>query len=135
MVITITVNMKMSIKTSITIVIVIVNNNVYYYYHHGWRSHQLNFSRNIFILWQRSHGYKSCVSNTNTTAASSTMTFLFTKFRSLHFLPVKSSRKPSTLVIIIYVYSFGQLLVIYKKSPKMIRANLMQNLFHHLVEG
>ena len=34
--------------------------------------------RNIFILWQRSHGYKSCVSNTNTTAASSTMTFLFT---------------------------------------------------------
>ena len=25
--------------------------------------------RTIFILWHRSHGYKSCVSNTNTTAA------------------------------------------------------------------
>ena len=42
------------------------------------------------------------------------MTFLFTRFISPHFLPVKSSRKLSILVIIINGYSFGQLLVIYK---------------------
>ena len=117
MVITITVNMKMSIKTSITIVIVIVNNVTYIIIIIMDGAHISLISAGISLpcgKLQRSHGYKSCVSNTNTTAASSTMTFLFTKFRSLHFLPVKSSRKPSTLVIIIYVYSFGQLLVIYK---------------------
>ena len=100
-------NMKMSIKTSITIDIVIVNNVTYIIIIIIMDSAHISLiSAGISLSCGKGH--------TNTTAASSIMKFLFTQFRSLHFLPVKSSRKPSTLVVIIYVYSFEQLLVIYK---------------------
>ena len=107
--------MKMSIKTSKTIVFVIVNNVtciIIIIFMDG--AHINLISAGISLSCGKGRMDIRVVFQTNTTAASSTMTFLFTKFRSLHFLPVKSSRKPSTLVIIIYVYSFGQLLVIYK---------------------
>ena len=115
MVIMIIVNMKMSTKTSITTIIVIINKVTCIIIIVMDSAHTSLNSAGISLSCGKGRmDIRVVLQTKKPTAVSSKMTFLFTRFISLHFLPVKSSRKLSILVIIINGYSFGQRLVIYK---------------------